>query len=144
MKIHDLMHKGVLFCYPEDSVKDVVTIMHENQIRAVAVVDETGEVWGVISVMELLPLYGKDIEAIKAEEVMRPYKIEVDPQAPVEDAIDLMKKRKIEHLIIIDPHAGPKRPVGILTSFDIVQYMSGLNVGQFERLLKMPADEEAE
>jgi len=144
MKIHDLMHKGVLFCYPEDSVKDVVTIMHENQIRAVAVVDETGEVWGVISVMELLPLYGKDIEAIKAEEVMRPYKIEVDPQAPVEDAIELMKKRKIEHLIIIDPHAGPKRPVGILTSFDIVQYMSGLNVGQFERLLKMPADEEAE
>ena len=144
MKIHHLMHKGVLFCYPEDSVKDVAKIMHENQIRAVAVVDETGEVWGVISVMELLPLYGKDIEAIKAEEVMRPYKIEVDPQAPVEDAIDLMKKRKIEHLIIIDPHAGPKRPVGILTSFDIVQYMSGLNVGQFERLLKMPADEEAE
>lgn len=144
MKIHHLMHKGVLFCYPEDSVKDVAKLMHDNQIRAVAVVDETGEVWGVISVMELLPLYGKDIETIKAEEVMRPYKIEVDPQAPVEDAIDLMKKRKIEHLIIIDPHAGPKRPVGILTSFDIVQYMSGLNVGQFERFLKMPADEETE
>ena len=144
MKIHHLMHKGVVFCYPEDSVKDVATIMHENQIRAVAVVDETGEIWGVISVMELLPLYGKDIEAIRAEEVMRPYKIEVDPQAPVEDAIDLMKKRKIEHLIIIDPHAGPKRPVGILTSFDIVQYMSGLNVGGFERFLKMPAGEETE
>jgi CBS domain-containing protein len=144
MRIHQLMHKGVLFCYPEDSVKDVAMIMQENQIRAVAVVDETGEVWGVISVMELLPLYGKDIEAVKAEEVMRPYKIEVDPQAPVEDAIELMKKRKIEHLIIIDPHAGPKRPVGILTSFDIVQYMSGLNVGGFERFLKMPAGEETE
>ena len=142
MKIHDLMHKGVLFCYPEDSVKDVAMMMHENQVRAVAVVDETGEVWGVISVMELIPLYGKDIETIKTEEVMRPYKIKVDPQAPVEDAIELMKKREIEHLIIIDPHAGPKRPVGILTSFDIVQYMSGLNVGQFERLLKMPPDEE--
>ncbi len=137
MNISDLMHKGVIFCYPEDSVKDVARIMNDNEIRSVVVVDEMGEVWGVISVMELLPLCGKDIEDIKAEKIMRPYKIEVDPQAPVEDAIDLMKKRKFEHLVIIDPHAGPKRPVAILTSFDIVQYMSGLKTGHLEYYLKM-------
>jgi CBS domain-containing protein len=141
MKICDLMHKGVIFCYPEDTVKDVVKIMDDNQIRSVVVVDQTGEVWGVISIMELLPLYGEDLESIKAEDVMRPYKIEIDPQAPVEDAIELMKKRKFEHLVIIDPHAGPKRPVGILTTFDIVQYMSGLALGQFQLHLKMDTTE---
>jgi arabinose-5-phosphate isomerase len=141
MKICDLMHKGVIFCYPEDTVKDVVKIMDDNQIRSVVVVDQTGEVWGVISIMELLPLYAKDLESIKAEDVMRPYKIEIDPQAPVEDAIELMKKRKFEHLVIIDPHAGPKRPVGILTTFDIVQYMSGLAFGQFQLHLKMDTTE---
>jgi len=141
MRISDLMHKGVIFCYPEDSVKDVARTMDENRIRSVVVVDEMGEVWGVISIMELLPLYGRDLETIKAEDVMRPYRIEVDPQAPVEDAIQLMKKRKFEHLIIIDPHAGPRRPVGILTSFDIVQYMSGLNIGQFEYLLRMHTED---
>lgn len=141
MKICDLMHKGVIFCHPEDSVKEVVQTMDDNQIRAVALVDETGNVWGVISIMEILPLYGKDLESIKAEDIMRPYKIEIDPQAPVEHAIDLMKKRKFEHLIIIDPHAGPKRPVGILTTFDIVQYMSGLALGQFQLYLKMDTAE---
>jgi len=141
MLIHEIMHKGVVFCYPDDTVKDVVKTMNDNQIRSVVVVDQTGEVWGVISIMELMPFYGGDLEATKAEDVMQPYKIEIDPQAPVEDAIELMKKRKFEHLVIIDPHAGPKRPVGILTSFDIVEYMSGLNVGRYELHLKMDRDE---
>ena len=140
MQIHDIMHKGVVFCYPDDTVKDVAKIMNDNQIRSVVVVDQTGEVWGVISIMELLPFYGGDLEAVKAEDVMRPYKIEIDPQAPVEDAIELMKKHRFEHLVIIDPHAGPKRPVGIITSFDIVEYMSGLNVGRYEIHLKMDTD----
>jgi len=137
MKICDLMHKGVIFCYPDDSAKDIAKMMKENQIRSVVVMDETGEVWGLVSIMELLPLYNKNLDEIRAEDIMRPYQIEVDPQWSIEKAIEIMQKRKIEHLIIIDPHAGPKRPVGILTSFDIVQYMSGLKVGTYEQQLKI-------
>ena len=48
-----------------------------------------------------------------------------------------MKKRKIQHLLIIDPHAGPKRPVGILTDFEIVRYMSDVELGVYEQMLKM-------
>jgi CBS domain-containing protein len=51
-----------------------------------------------------------------------------------------MKKRKIEHLLIIDPHAGPKRPVGILTDFDIVRYMSDVEQGVYEQMLKIPSE----
>ena len=137
MKICDLMHKGVIFCYPDDSAKDVARMMKENQIRSVVVMDETGEVWGLVSIMELLPLYNRNLDEIRAEDIMRLYQIEVDPQWSIEKAIEIMQKRKIEHLIIIDPHAGPKRPVGILTSFDIVQYMSGLKVGTYEQQLKI-------
>ena len=137
MKICDLMHKGVIFCYPDDSAKDIARMMKENQIRSVVVMDETGEVWGLVSIMELLPLYNRNLDEIRAEDIMRLYQIEVDPQWSIEKAIEIMQKRKIEHLIIIDPHAGPKRPVGILTSFDIVQYMSGLKVGTYEQQLKI-------
>ncbi len=137
MKICDLMHKGVIFCYPDDSAKDIARMMKENQIRSVVVMDETGEVWGLVSIMELLPLYNRNLDEIRAEDIMRLYQIEVDPQWSIEKAIEIMQKRKIEHLIIIDPHAGPKRPVGILTSFDIVQYMSGLKLGTYEQQLKI-------
>jgi len=139
MRICDLMYKGVFCCYPDDSAREVAKIMAANRIRSVVVTDPSGEVWGLVHIMDLLRHYGKDFDQIQAEDIMRPYKIEVDALWPIDKAIALMKKKKYEHLIIVDPNAGPKRPVAILTSFDIVHYMSGINSGKFERLLKMEA-----
>lgn len=140
IRVCDLMHKGVLYCYPDDSAQVVADMMATNRIRSVAVVDESGEVWGSVSLLDLLRLHGKDLTETQAQEIMRPYRIEVDPQWPVEKAIELMKRRRIEHLLIIDPHAGPKRPVGILTDFDIVRYMSDVELGVYEQMLKVPSE----
>lgn len=137
-RVCDIMHKGVICCYPEDSANEVAKIMKTNRIRSVAVVDEMREAVGVISTMEMLSLYGKNLEDYKAEQIMRPFKFEVDPQWPVEKAISLMKKKKIEHLLIIDPHAGPRQPVGIISSIDVVHYMSGINSGSYQQFLRMP------
>jgi len=140
IKVCDLMHRGVIFCYPNDTAQEIAKIMDTNHVRAVVVVDESGEVWGLISIMEMISLYGKDLENIRAEDIMRPYKIEVDPKWPIQKAIGLMKKQKINHLIIIDPHAGPKRPIGILANIDIVRYMAGLATGYFDQVLKFPSE----
>ncbi|MBZ0157984.1 MAG: CBS domain-containing protein [Alphaproteobacteria bacterium] len=137
MRVCDLMHKGVIFCYVDDTAHDVARIMESNQVRSVVVVNEKGEVWGLISHMELIPLYGKDLDAIRAEEIMRPYRIEIHPQWTIEKAIEIMKKLKYYHLIIVDPHVGTKWPVGMLTSYDVMWYMSGLKAGKFEQILKM-------
>ena len=131
------MNREVIVCRPDDSVKDVVRIMKENQFRPVVVVDESGEVWGLVSRLAVIRFHGQDLDQIRAEEVMRPFKFEVDPQSPIENAIDLMKRTKYEHLIIIDPHAGPRRPIGVLSSFDIVWYMSRIQTGHYEQVLKM-------
>ena len=141
-RICDVMHVGVVSCGPEDALQDVADLMTKNQIRSVVVQDQTREAWGLISVMDLIPYYGKDLSAVTAEEAMRPYSIDIEPTAPIEDAIALMKRYRFEHLMIIDPNVGPKIPVGILTSYDIVQYMSGLNVGEYRTFLKM--DEQGE
>jgi CBS domain-containing protein len=133
----DLMHKGVSCCYPEETVKGVAKMIQANQFRSVVVVHQTGEVWGLISILDLVRHWGEDLEKLSAEDIMRPYKIDVDPQWPVERAIEIMRKRKIEHLIIIDPHAGPKRPIAILTSFDIILHMSQIETGSYERMLRV-------
>lgn len=137
MRICDVMHKGIISCFYNDSVRDVARMMHENNIRGVVVIDDTGDVWGYISNKDLINYYYNDVDKLTAEDIMRPYKIDVDPLWPIEKAIELMKKNRFEHLIIVDPNAGPKRPVAILTSYDIVQYMSGLNVGRYEQVMKM-------
>ncbi|ABK18357.1 CBS domain-containing protein [Syntrophobacter fumaroxidans] len=136
-RVCDLMHKGVVFCRPEDNLKEVAGIMKENGLRSVVVMHESGEVWGLISLLEIIRSFGEDLEGISAESVMQPYKIHVDPQWPIERSIELMKKRRIEHLIIVDPHAGPKRPIGLLSSYDIVRYMAHIPSGQFEHVLRL-------
>mgnify|MGYP000874527583 CR=1 FL=1 len=140
IRVYDLMDRDIIFCYPDDSVTDVVLMMKANQFRPVIVVHEAGEVWGLVSRLALIRFYGEDLDRIRAEEVMRPYRFEIDPQWPIETAIDLMQRTRFEHLIIVDPHAGPRRPIGILSSFDIVRYMSGIESGHFEQILKMPPE----
>ena len=137
MMICDLMHKGVISCYTQDSVKDVAKMMNDHQFRSVVVVNEKGEVWGLITYREMIPHYGEDISKLKAGDIMRQYRIEVDPQWPVERAVELMKRLHYYHLIIVDPHVGTKWPVGILTSFDVVKYMAQLEAGHFEQTLKL-------
>lgn len=137
MRICDLMHKGVISCLADDSVYDVAKMMEDNHFRSVVVVNERGEVWGIITYRELLFHYGENLGDKKAQDIMRPYRIEVDPQWPVEKAIELMNRMKYYHLIIVDPHVGTRWPVGILSSFDIVHYMAGLEAGHFEQLLRL-------
>ncbi len=140
LRICDLMHKGVLFCYQDDSAKVVAQIMARNELRSVVVVSEKGEVWGLITHMEMLPLYGKNLDEIRAEDIMRPYKIEVDPQWPIEKAIEIMKKLKYYRLMIVDPHVSTRWPVGMFTSYDVVRHMSGLQTGSYEQILRMHKD----
>jgi len=140
MKICDLMHKGVISCYAEDTVKDVARMMEDNNFRSVVVVNEKGEVWGLITYAEMFTHSGENLTKLTAQEIMRPYKIEVDPQWPIERAIELMKRLKYYHLIIVDPHVGTKWPVGILTSFDVVRYMAQLEAGHFEQVLKLSGE----
>ncbi len=142
IRICDLMHKGVIFCYPDDNIKEIAKMMHMNHFRSVVVIHESGEVWGLISMMDLIRYYGEDLEKITAEDVMRAYEIKVDPQWPIEKAIELMKSRKIEHLIIVDPHAGMKQPIGILSTSDIVRYMSQIKMGHYRHMLKLASEQD--
>jgi len=140
MRVCDVMHKGVIFCYPEDNLKTVAAMLKENQLRSVVVMHESGEVWGLVSLFDIIKHYGQDLNAITADQAMQPYKIDVDPLWTIDKAVDLMKKRRIQHLIIVDPHAGPIRPVGILTSFDVVRYMANIRSGDFSQMLRLAGD----
>jgi predicted transcriptional regulator len=131
------MHKGVISCYAEDSVKDVAQIMEDHELRSVVVVNERGEVWGIITYREMLLHYREDISQLKARDIMRQYRVEVDPLWPVERAVEIMKRIRYYHLIIVDPNVGTKWPIGMLTSYDVVQYMAQLEAGHFQQMLKL-------
>jgi crotonyl-CoA carboxylase/reductase len=127
--VRDLMHRGVITCHLQTSVKEIAQIMDANWIRSVVVTDDQGEVWGIVSLISILKAWDKDLEKLTAEDILQPFTITISPEAPIEDAVKLLQQKRIEHLVIVSPVESGRRAVGILTTFDIVQHMAGLPAG---------------
>jgi CBS domain-containing protein len=55
MKIKDIMTTNVIFCNPDDLVKDASRLMRENNVSGIPIVDE-GKVLGIITENDILRL----------------------------------------------------------------------------------------
>jgi len=133
--VRDLMHRGVVTCHPQDSVKEVAKMMDANWVRSVVVTGDDGEVWGIVSLISILKAWGKDLANLTAEDILQPYTVTISPDSAIGDAIKLLQKKRIEHLVIVSPVT--RRPVGILTTFDIVQHMSGIRSGMYQSVVEL-------
>ena len=135
--VRDLMHRGVVTCNLQTSVREIAKIMDANWIRCVVVTDDQGEVWGVVSLISILKAWGKDLDKLTAEDILQPYTVTVSPDTPIENALNVLRKKRIEHLVIVSPRG--RRAVGILTTFDIVQHIAGVSTGVVQSGLELKA-----
>lgn len=122
--VKDLMRHGAVTCSLDTSVKEIAQIMVVNRIRYVVVTDEHGAVAGIISARSILKAWGKDLEKTTAKDILLPYTITATPNTPLPEAIKLMQKRRIQHLVIVSDNPQRKRVVGILSASDIVRHMA--------------------
>ena len=122
--VKDLMRHGAVTCGLDTSIKEVSQIMVVNRIRYVVVTDEQGSVAGIISARSILKAWGKDLEKTVARDVLLPYTVTTTPETPLAEAIRMMQKRRIQHLVIVSEQGSHKRVVGILSAVDVVRYMA--------------------
>jgi len=128
-RVREVMHRGVITCHLQTPIKEVAQIMDANRIRSVVVTDDEGAVCGIVSLISILKAWGKDLTKITAEDILQPYTVTISPESPIEEAIKLLQKKRIEHLVIVSPEG--RRAVGILTTFDVVQHMAGMQAGTY-------------
>lgn len=134
--VRDYMHRGVITCHLQTPVKEIAKIMDANNVRSVVVTDDRGEVWGIVSLISILKAWGQDLETLTAEDILQPHTITISPESPIEEAVKLLQKKRIEHLVIVHPGL-VRRAVGILTTFDIVEHMAGMPTGTYRRGLQL-------
>ena len=60
--VRDVMTSGVKSCKPDDSVKDVMALMGREQVRRVPIVDDRGELVGIVAQADIV-LEGDDKRA---------------------------------------------------------------------------------
>lgn len=145
-KVEEIMTRNVIAVKEDDSVQDVATVFKTNHIAGAPVVNDRGEVVGVISeadilkvldtfrwytpivtTLDLLHIHGekshdiqRDIEKVgtmSVKEVMSPNPETVAPDTFIDDAAQIMHSTGFNRLPVVDETG---KLVGIVTRADIV------------------------
>lgn len=123
-KVMHAMRRGAFTCTEDTTLRDVAQIMTLNNIRYCVVVNDQHEILGVISARSILRGFGKDLEQTRAGDILLPYTVTITPNTPLKEAVDLMTRKRIEHLIVIPDRPGARAILGLLHAEDIVGKMA--------------------
>lgn len=133
LKVGDLMTQEVLSLSATDSALVAYDLMDEKHIRHLPVVDEDGEVLGLLSERDLLrnalnntaelPLSAQReyLEGLRIEEIMTSVPYTVEPDTDLQEAGRMLLEYKFSCLPVTEGNT----LVGILTESDFVRYLSG-------------------
>ncbi len=119
-----LMRKGAITCSEDASIRKVAQILVLNSTHYCVVMKQNHEVLGIISARSILKAFGGNLDQTTATDILLPYTFTVTPNTPVKEAIRLMDRKKIEHLIVTSDRPGSKAVLGMLHVEDIIDKMA--------------------
>lgn len=129
LKVHEVMHPGIIDCPPQTPVSEVVSLMAEHGVHCI-VVDGLARarhyheqlVWGILSDVELMRAVSDERTDMEAGSVAATEIVTIAPHEDVHRAAQLMSEHECSHLVVVDPDAG--RPVGVVSSIDVARALA--------------------
>lgn len=122
-KVSRYLRRGAITCSEVTSVREVAQIMIVNSIQYCIVINRNNEVLGIISARSILRAYGKDLDETRAKDILLPYSITITPSSGVQEAVELMRKKRIDHLIVVSDRPGSRAVLGIMVASDVIRRM---------------------
>lgn len=125
--VRDLMSTTLVHCTKDTPIQDVAARMSEHDVSAMIVLDDDGYLAGIITRTDLVVLraYDEYWQAMHARHVMMHNVITTTPDTTVRQASQELTKRRIHRLIVVEDDGHGLRPVGVLSTTDIVRDMAG-------------------
>jgi len=122
--VRDYMSRTVIGCLPTATLIDVQDLLAENRIARVVVVDADRRPVGIVSEKDVVDFVLSDesmrgLDEITASEVASPNLYTIGSFASVEQAAEVMIRKKISSLVVMDGELE-----GIITKADVVTYMA--------------------
>jgi len=122
--VADVMSHAILVCRDDTPARQVARTMTEARYRSVLVLDREGQPRGVVSGWDLLACFENEAGMeTTAGQVMHPA-LTIRPSASLLQAANLMIEHHYHRLVVVDPERPQAVPVGILSSYDIVNEMA--------------------
>jgi CBS domain-containing protein len=123
--VGDLMHKGIIACRPDTPMTEVVRIVLDTEAHAIVVMDDHNRAQGILSDMDIIRLYGRDLNRHTAREAMSDQIHTIEPGQLARLAAARMLEKGVQRLLVIETEQNPPRPVGIISANDLVKGMRG-------------------
>jgi CBS domain-containing protein len=118
------MSDAILVCRDKTSLTSAARTMTEARWRSVLVVNAEGKPEGVVSGRDLMPYVEKGVdEKLTVHDVMHKA-LTIDINASLREAADIMIKTHHHRLVVLDGKNPEAFPLGIISSFDIVEAMA--------------------
>lgn len=128
LTVAEVMTAGIIHCAPSTPLRSVASLMADNHVHAVFVFDygfeddETVEVWGLVSDLDLVAALPVIDERTAGETAISPL-VTVSRHERLARAAQLMSESGNAHLCVVD--ARTHRPVGVLSTLDIARAVGG-------------------
>jgi CBS domain-containing protein len=123
VRVRDALGLPLITCPPDTPMNAVADLMATNHVDTV-VVDGIGgvEPWGVVTDRSLLRV-AREAATRVAGSCVTGRLLAIDPDEPLEVAIQVMRSHGVSHLMVIDPER--KVPLGVLSTLDIARVVAG-------------------
>ena len=122
LQVKDLMHTGgsMPLVGPDTPMSDALLEMTAKSLGMTSVVDPDGRLLGVFTDGDLRRALdgGIDLRETPIRRVMTPSGVTVSPEALAAECLDVLEKRKITALVVVD---GEHRQVGVLHLHDLLR-----------------------
>ena len=118
--VREAMSRDVVTIKPYDSIEDAMKLMGQKRVKGVLVVDESGDLCGIVTLEDVLKIppserSNQPVESIMSEDLITAFEDET-----LHDAFEKMVHHGISHLPVVDAD-NPKKVVGMLTINDIMR-----------------------
>jgi CBS domain-containing protein len=124
------MTSGVISCPPDTPLPHVAALMAREGVHAIYVFDygveddETVELWGVVSDLDLVAAARGDIDELTARDACVTPLITARTDDMLDRAAQMLSENGASHLAVTDVFDG--RPVGVLSTLDIARVIGGV------------------
>jgi len=127
--VADVMTEGLISCAPTTPLRSVARLMATHRVHSVFVFDygheddETTELWGIVSDLDLVAAAWVDVDQQTAGESAVTPLVYVSRDDDLRRAAQLMAESGVSHLAVVDP--ATERPVGVISTLDIAGAVAG-------------------
>jgi CBS domain-containing protein len=122
MKAYDIMSIDIEAAKENATVSEIGTRLILRSINGMPIIDDDGKVIGILTIIDILRAIkdNKNIDLLKAGDIMTKSPIVIYQETSIMDIIDIMDKKGIEMIPVVEEERDD-RLIGIVSRKDIIE-----------------------